>query len=839
MSSQISTQSDTLSLSVNAESIEAVAQNDTSLLSILEALTGGYGIDDSLDDVAAAIQRALGLDAVIIAQVGDRLVRHVGMSPGVEIGTGHLATNESLFWHIQSDAPVVVDASSSHERRMFGLDEHEGLWALLHPVLESDRGNTAIASFGDHESLSASDLRQKLDIVSMVLAGRLRAASQVASERRHLDRLIKLQNLTARIIRHDGLTDEGKDIMDDIAHVFDYDAVRLGLCHGPEISFYRTYRDAVQRRNPMTTAPLGEDISGEIVRTGVPQFFTDPPLNEDDAVFPFRVRQLICVPLRINGEISGVLCAASGGSRSLVVDDLSMLMMLAESIGLVLANFRRLYEVERRNHQLRLVDSLVTLIAERTMIQQAIPEVAREIASRFDFQLVGIGLIENERIKYTFASIRVPMPPIKGAVHSFRIDDGITGRVARTGRAELVQDVREDPEFIDVGWNTRSEICVPIRASDEVIGVINVESGAERPLDGADLEVMQVIARHLGIAFENQALLESERSTRRAVEALHQVSTIVTSTLNVDEALRRIVDTLGSSFDYRYVIAGLTEGQFVQPKAAHGVALERLVRIPISSSAIGRVALTAQPLHVPDISAQTDLGLEALPDSDSLIVVPIARDNNMLGILIVIGSKSRPLVHNDMTMLQMFAQHAGVVLDNARMYEEARRMAYLDPMTQLPNHRHFQERFTADFARAIREERPLAVMVMDLDGFKQINDCFGHLEGDAVLIAASQRLAKRLRERDLLARYAGDEFVVLLPDTDARAAMMIGRRLCAAIGEKPFQISTGESRQLTISIGVAIGPEHGSSTKELLSAADKATYAAKHAGRNQVHLANS
>ena len=839
VSGDLYSQTNILSPLVHTESTEAVMTVDDSLLVVLETLIELDATDGALDAVALAMKQQFRLAAVAIGHVDERRVRYEGLSLNEPLGEFEDATKDSIFRHIEPGAVTVVAAQAAAERRIFGLDERTDLHAHVFPVVGADRGTLAIASFGSRSQLENAALRQKLAVVGMIMAARQRATSQVASERNHLDRLIKLQNLTARIIRHDGLVDDGPDILDDIAGVFNYDTVRLGLCFGDEMSYFGTYRDAVQRRSAMVTTATVDTVAAEVIQTSVPQFLNDPQLGAEREIYPFEVRQLISVPLRINGEISGVLTAASGGGRSLVVDDLSVLLMLAESIGLVIANFRRLYEVERRNRQLRLVDSLVTLIAERTMIQQAIPEIARAIANRFAFQLVSIGLIENERLKYTLASVNVPMPPIKGFAESSYVDRGVVGRVIRSGRPEIVHDVRQDPDFIDTGLDARSEICVPIRASGRVIGIINVESGIERPLDDADLEVIQIIARHLGIAFENEALIISERATRRAVEALQQVSTIVTSTLDVDEALRRIVDTLGSNFDYRYVIAGLTEGQFVQPSAAHGIALERLVRIPMSTSVIGRVARDGEALFVPDISAQSGLGLEAFPDGHSLIVAPIARDSMILGVLIVIGSKSRMLTHQDMTMLQMFAQHAGVVLDNARMYEEVRRMAYLDAMTQLPNHRHFQERFISDFERARREERPLAVMVIDFDGFKQVNDRFGHLEGDAVLIAASRRLSERLRQRDLLARYAGDEFVVLLPDTDAQAALLVAERLCDAVGDRPFKTSSGADARLTISIGVAISAMHGQSTKELLSSADNATYAAKHAGRNQVRLAGS
>ncbi len=834
VSGEISQHSDSNAALLATEGTDAATPPDDGLMAVLDAIIQSYGSDLDADSCARAICEAFELSAVAIAYVTERHVRYHGLSHGATDSAREASLDTSIFRRLDPGAAALIEPRAALERKLLGIESEDESWAHLLPVVEHRAGMIAIASYGARDRLADPALDHKLTIVGMILAASMRTASQVASERTHLDRLIRLQNLTARIIRQDGFSDTGPDILEDIAQVFEYDAVRIALQNGAALDYYEHYRNAVTRRDPVISVTLEEDVAADVVLGGVPQFFNAPALPNHAAIYPFDVRQLICVPLRVNGEIAGVLSAASGGSRALVVDDLSMLMMLAESLGLVLANSRRLYEVERRNRQLRVVDTLVTLIAERPMIQEAIPEVARAIARRFAFDQVGIGLLENERLKVTLASVHVPMPPVKGFSQSFGRNRGISGRVLTSGRAEIIHDVRNDPDFVDTGWNARSEICVPIWSAGAVIGIVNVETSAERPLDNADLEVLQIIARHLGIAFENEELLASERSTRRAMEALNQVSTIVTSTLDVDEALRRIVDTLGSYFDYRYVVAGMTEGQFVQPSAAHGVALERLVRIPTAASPIGRVAVDGKPLEIKRLTSRTDLGLDAFPDGQSLIVVPITGDGHILGILIVIGSRTRELTEQDTSMLQMFAQHAGVVLDNARMYEEARRMAYLDPMTHLPNHRHFQERFTEDFERASEGGSPLAVMVIDLDGFKQINDRFGHLEGDAVLIDASRRLSSKLRERDLLARYAGDEFVVLLPDTDIEAAMLIGQRLRDAIGGESFEISTGERATLTISVGVAVSPEHGNSTRELLNSADNATYAAKHAGRNRV-----
>ncbi|MEZ4522660.1 MAG: diguanylate cyclase [Thermomicrobiales bacterium] len=837
MSGEYSSLPDTLSPILHPDSVMTGAEVNNPLVDVLKILVNVSDGSNTLQDVAAAIRDAYQIRAVVIARIDVENVHYMGVAAPDGFEPDRVSPGESIFRRIMTDLDFdarIVDIQGTAEQHQLGFGAASEIAAHIVPVSISDTEACAIAAFDTREHLDRARLRETLIATGLILAANLRAAAQVSSERQHLDRLIRLQNLTDRIIRHDGLIDDGPDILEDIADVFDFDAVRLGLVLSNEIQFFRTYRDAAKRKSPVTSVECGPSLASRVVRTGNPQFVHHPEPQDDHSTYDFEVRQLICVPVRIGGEIAGVLSAANNGGRALVIDDLSTLMMLAESIGLVLANFRRIYEVERRNHQLRLVDSLVTFIAERTMIQQAVPEIARLIADRFAFQLVSIGLINGRRINFTLASVNVPMPPIKGIDGRFPIDRGIPGRVIRTGRAELIQDIRSDPDFVATGWDARSAICVPIRANGTIMGVLHVESGPERPLDDADLEVLQIIARHLGIGFESEALLNSERSARRAVEAIQQVSTMVTSTLDVDEALRRIVDTLGGHFEYRYVVAGLTEGQYVQPSAAHGIALERLVRIPVNTSDIGRVAVTGESLLVQNVSSETNLQLDAFPDASSLIAAPIERDDVILGVLIVISARDRRFEERDVTMLEMFAQHAGVVLDNARMYEEARRMAYIDPMTQLPNHRHFQERFQSDLKNAIDSGRPMSILVIDLDGFKETNDRFGHLEGDAVLTAVGRRLTASLRSWDLMARYAGDEFIALLPNTDVEAAMQVGERLCAAIGDEPFDISTGETTRLTASVGVATYPLHGQSTRELLTSADNAMYVAKRAGLNQV-----
>ncbi|HLT18573.1 MAG TPA: sensor domain-containing diguanylate cyclase [Thermomicrobiales bacterium] len=839
MSGELSQARDLMPSLAPAASGSSDRGNFATLIDVLHAFVEVGDVDFVLRRVARQIHDRYGLTGVVIGVIEGDQVRLAGLYPDESSGVSHIPLAESIFRHLPSLADKYPVGERSRELEFLGLNEADATALHLAPIPMYGDLVAGIAAFGPAEIVKQGSFQAQITVLSIIIGARFRAAAQVASERQHLDRLIRLQNLTARIIRHDNLVDVGPDILEDIADVFDYAGVHLGLQFGDEIHFFDTYRDAARRQNQTARFDAESGLASKVIRTGLPQFVDRPAPDDGLPAEPFEIRQVICVPLRVNGDVAGVLCATMDDRRILVVDDLGILIMLAESIGLVLANYRRLYEVERRNHQLRLVDSLLTMIAARTMIQRAIPEIVREIANRFAFQLVGIGLIKGERINFTLASVNVPMPPVPALSRGIPIDRGVPGRVIRNGEAEFIPDVRKDPDYIDAGWGARSAICVPIWSSGSIIGVLNVESGAERPLDEADLEILQIIASHLGIAFENEALLISERSMRRAVEALQQVSTIVTSTLEVDEALRRIVDTLGSFFEYRYVVAGLTEGEFVVPKAAHGIALERLVPVPLGYSPTGRVAQNGERVFIADLRAEQRIRLPQFPDATSMLVVPIVREREILGVLDVLGTVDRPIGYRDVELLETFARHAGIVLENARMYEDARQMALIDSMTQLPNRRKFQSAFEAELERAREDGTSFAVIMIDLDGFKEINDVFGHLEGDAVLTAVGQRLASRVREEDVMARYAGDEFVALLPDADTSTSMMIAERLREAIADEPFRITTGETTYLTISVGVAVYPDHGTTTRDLLNAADNAAYDAKHAGRNAIRMARA
>jgi diguanylate cyclase (GGDEF)-like protein len=166
----------------------------------------------------------------------------------------------------------------------------------------------------------------------------------------------------------------------------------------------------------------------------------------------------------------------------------------------------------------------------------------------------------------------------------------------------------------------------------------------------------------------------------------------------------------------------------------------------------------------------------------------------------------------------------------------ALRLTVTAPPTGAGNLRHITCTLAREVARATRFDRPLALLLLDLDHFKRVNDTYGHTVGDAVLRELSRRVAACVREVDTVARYGGEEFVVITPETDTEGALHLAARICEAIREAPFVVGE-DSVVVTVSIGVASLPGHGTSSGDLVRAADDGLYAAKRAGRDQYQLA--
>ena len=228
---------------------------------------------------------------------------------------------------------------------------------------------------------------------------------------------------------------------------------------------------------------------------------------------------------------------------------------------------------------------------------------------------------------------------------------------------------------------------------------------------------------------------------------------------------------------------------------------------------------------------------EPVGDATTAVAVPVRSGGHPFGVLGFYGRTiDRPYDASDVEALAILVRQAETSIENTFLYDEAIRLSITDGMTGLWNRRHFDLRMESELSRAIRFSEPFAVVFTELDQMKAVNDTHGHQAGDTVLIELARRLTEATRDVDLVARWGGDEFTLLLPNTGVAGAIRLAEKVRHAVASEPFRVE-GAELPITISVGVAAYPEHGSSGKDLVAAADAAMYRAKAGGRNRVEHA--
>jgi diguanylate cyclase (GGDEF)-like protein len=256
----------------------------------------------------------------------------------------------------------------------------------------------------------------------------------------------------------------------------------------------------------------------------------------------------------------------------------------------------------------------------------------------------------------------------------------------------------------------------------------------------------------------------------------------------------------------------------------------------------GWVAQHARPLLIEGPRFSLPVGLKEwkLPRRgfQSLLAVPIVNKRKALGVLELVNRvDGRPFDETDRDFLVQLMGQAAIAIERSQLYHRKEELSIRDDLTKLFNFRHLDQVLDIEIRRCLRYGSVLSLIFLDLDYFKGVNDRYGHLMGSRVLVEVAELLIRNLRDVDIISRYGGDEFVIVLPETGIRTTVAITKRLHRAFHRHQFLTAEGINVHLTASFGLAGFPEHARTKKDLIRLADQAMYEAKYGGRDRICVA--
>jgi diguanylate cyclase (GGDEF)-like protein len=415
------------------------------------------------------------------------------------------------------------------------------------------------------------------------------------------------------------------------------------------------------------------------------------------------------------------------------------------------------------------------------------------------------------------------------------VGTGITGAAAQEKRPIYAADVSKDPRYILSATNTRSELAVPLMVRDHVVGVLDCQSENLNHFDSETIDLLTLFSTQASMALQNARLYSLERQRASQLEAINAIAQQMTAVLDLKELLFKVCLLVQKAFQVCHVSVLLKDEEDLVLRASHGKLTGRDPdggRLPAGAGLWQRALDAGKTLIENNMKASSEIGLYL--ESGSSMCIPLVSFGQTLGVLVLDTARPNAFNANDTQPLESVADICATAIQNAHYVERVKQLAYLDGLTGIFNRRFFELRIAEEIERARRFETGMAVVMVDIDQFKRLNDEFGHLLGDEVLRQVSSIFHQQLRKIDVLCRYGGEEFAILLPHTNSVHALGVAEKLRRTVETWQFP---GVPRAVTISAGTANYSEHGCTRDELVKAADAGLYAAKQAGRNRVCLA--
>jgi two-component system cell cycle response regulator len=424
----------------------------------------------------------------------------------------------------------------------------------------------------------------------------------------------------------------------------------------------------------------------------------------------------------------------------------------------------------------------------------------------------------------------------------FTLGDGILGAVAAERSIVALSGLKPSYKlpYYSRGCPVKAVAAIPVLESDNLRGVLVVDRREDTPFTDVEQDLLVSATRYMLRAIQNERVFVQLERAKVEQGKLYRAARALAAALSERDVVEASVRSAReiASFDFAAVTLYDEARQTHEIRAVSGESVEDLVGARFRHNA-GLVSMVVQNRHPLPYKGQFDRNRQVVftsrilpPPMPSILVLPLLVHERPLGTLVLGARRANAFGDAVRPTLEVLASHVAVSLANARMVKRLEELATSDGLTGLYNKRALLDMADTKLAAAHRFSRKLSVLVLDLDHFKKVNDTYGHDTGDVVLKGLAAILRKTKRATDVVARFGGEEFVVLCEETDREGAVLLAERIREELQRTTFPIPDG-TLSVTCSIGVATYPEAGQDWDSLFKAADEALYVSKRSGRNR------